>query len=103
MAAASSAANDANGMPKFIPAFPTSHRLLDDALRPVTIPRNLRPYHLRRRPSTTVSSPGMCDALYRRLVLFTRLGHTARDLMRVQYRKDFHMEPNYLVLLESSS
>ena len=57
MAAASSAANDANVMPKFIPAFPTSHRLLDDALRPVTIPRNLRPYHLRRQPSTTVSSP----------------------------------------------
>ncbi|RGL29126.1 hypothetical protein DXC70_03790 [Bifidobacterium bifidum] len=63
MAAASSAGNDANVMPKFIPAFPTSHRLLDDALRPVTIPRNLRPYHLRRRPSTTGSSPGMCDAL----------------------------------------
>ena len=39
------------------------HRLLDDALRPVTIPRNLRPYHLRQQPSTTVSSPGMCDAL----------------------------------------
>ena len=56
MAAASSAGNDANVMPKFIPAFPTSHRLLDDALRPVTIPRNLR-------PSTTVSSLGMCDAL----------------------------------------
>ena len=37
------------------------------------------------------------------LSYFTRLGHTARDLMRVQYRKDFHMEPNYLVLLESSS
>ena len=33
------------------------------------------------------------------LSYFTRLGHTARDLMRVQYRKDFHMEPNYLVLL----